>query len=109
MEEKPFEARDMTLTQLVSLIKRGHLFIGNSTGPMHIAAALEVPVIAIFGTMHPLDSYKEWGPWGEKHIIISKELECGDCHPSDCKTFDCMKLISSEEVSKAAKKIISSI
>ena len=107
MKEKPLIARDMSLTQLVSLTKRGDLFIGNSTGPMHIAAALKIPVVAIFGVTHPLDSYKEWGPWGEGHIIVSKELECGYCHPSDCNTYECMKLITAEEVFKAAVKLIS--
>jgi ADP-heptose:LPS heptosyltransferase len=71
---------------------------------MHIAAALEVPVVAIFGNIHPLDSYLEWGPWGEGHIVVSKNLNCPDCHPSDCKTFDCMKLISASEVLAAALK-----
>lgn len=107
MEEKPLVARDMSLTQLVSLIKRGKLFIGNSTGPMHIAAALEVPVVAIFGNIHPLDSYQEWGPWGEGHTIVTKDLDCVDCHPSDCKTFDCMEQITPEEVLKAVRKTIS--
>jgi len=65
METRPLLALGLKLTQLVSLIKRGALFIGNSTGPMHIAAALKVPVVAIFGNTHPLDSYQEWGPWGK--------------------------------------------
>jgi ADP-heptose:LPS heptosyltransferase len=93
---------DTTLTQLVSLLKRCNLFIGNSTGPMHMAAALNIPVVAIFGCINPLDNYKRWGPWGNGHIIVSKDLNCPDCHPSDCKTFDCMRLITPKEVLAAA-------
>lgn len=104
MREKPFFAIGLSLAQLVSLIKRCRLFIGNSTGPMHIAAALKVPVVAIFGNIHPLDSYQEWGPWGEGHIVVSRNLNCSDCHPSDCKTFDCLQLISAEEVLEAARQ-----
>jgi len=94
------------LTELVSLLNRCHLFIGNSTGPMHIAAALKVPVVAIFGSKHPMDNYKKWGPWGEGHIVVSKNLDCLDCHPGDCKTFECMELISPTDVLKAVEKII---
>ncbi len=94
-------AIDIELTELVSLIKRCVLFVGNSTGPMHIAAALQVPVIAIFGSVHPQDSYKKWGPWGEGHVVVSKDFNCYDCHPSDCNTYDCMNLIEPEDVMKA--------
>jgi len=106
MKEKPILAVGLKLTEVVSLIKRCNLFIGNSSGPMHIAAALGVPVVAIFGSIHPLDSYKEWGPWGTSQVIVSKDLNCRHCHPSDCKTFDCMRLISSEDVLEAAQKLI---
>lgn len=94
-------ATDMALTQLVSVIKRCDLFIGNSTGPMHIAAAVGVPVVAIFGCIHPQDSYKRWGPWGKNHLVISKELNCVDCHPSTCDSFDCLNLIEPHDVMTA--------
>lgn len=104
MQEKPLFALGLELTQAVSLIKKSSLFIGNASGPMHIAAALNVPVVAIFGVVNPLDSYQEWGPWGEGHIVVSKNLQCPDCHPSDCKTFDCLGLISTDEVFIACKE-----
>ncbi|MCM8763262.1 MAG: glycosyltransferase family 9 protein, partial [Candidatus Omnitrophica bacterium] len=106
MKQRPILAIGLKLTVLVSLIKRCHLFIGNSTGPMHLAAALKVPVVAIFGNIHPLDSYQEWGPWGENHIVVSKNLRCKNCHPGDCRTLDCMRLITAEDVLDAAKKQI---
>jgi len=106
MAEKPMCAVGLRLTQLVSLIKKCSLFIGNSTGPMHIAAALDVPVVAIFGAIHPLDSYQEWGPWSEKHIVISKNLNCPQCHPADCKTFECLKLVTVDDVMNAAEKLL---
>jgi len=106
MTQKPISAVGLRLTQLVSLIKKCSLFIGNSTGPMHIAAALDVPVVAIFGAIHPLDSYQEWGPWSEKHIVVSKNLNCPSCHPTDCKTFECMKLITVDDVVNAAEELL---
>jgi len=99
-------ALGVELTELVSLIKRCVLFVGNSTGPMHIATALDVPVVAIFGSVHPLDSFKKWGPWGDGHSIVSKDLNCNNCHPSDCETYDCMNLIEPEDVMKAITKQI---
>lgn len=106
MKERPFMAVDHELTELVSLIKKCSLFIGNSTGPMHIAAALGVPTVAIFGPIHPLDSYCEWGPWSKDSVVVSKDLSCKKCHPTDCKTFDCMKQIQAEDVLKAVDKVL---
>ncbi len=104
MKNRPIILLGANLTGLISLLKRCRLFIGNSSGPMHIAAALGVPVVAIFGNIHPVDNYKSWGPWGENNIVVSKNLNCSFCQPSDCKTLDCMKLISSEEVLNAARR-----
>lgn len=108
-KKKVIPTGDTTLTQLVSLLKRCNLFIGNSTGPMHMTAALNIPVVAIFGCINPLDNYRRWGPWGNGHIVVSKDLNCPDCHPSDCKTFDCMRLITPKEVLAAANKQIRNI
>lgn len=106
MKGKPVIATDLSLTQLVSLIKRCSLFIGNSTGPMHIAAALKVPVVAIFGATNALDSPGEWGPWKVKSAIVSKNLSCKDCHPTDCKTFDCMNLLTVDDVMEGVRKCL---
>lgn len=105
MKNRPVIASGKTnLTQFISLLKRCKLFIGNSSGPMHIACALKVPVVAIFGNVHPVDSYKSWGPWGEGHTIISKNLDCLDCNPGDCLSLDCIKLINPEDVISACEK-----
>ncbi|MBI4845694.1 MAG: glycosyltransferase family 9 protein [Candidatus Omnitrophica bacterium] len=102
MKEKPVMAVGLKLTELVSLLKRADLFIGNSTGPMHIACALGIAVVAIFGSRHALDSVQAWGPWCEKSKVVQKEVDCKKCHPTDCKDYKCIKNISSEEVYRAA-------
>ncbi|MBN3038761.1 MAG: glycosyltransferase family 9 protein [Candidatus Omnitrophica bacterium] len=101
--EKTIPATGLMLSETISLIKRAGLFLGNSTGPMHIAAALEVPVVAIFGNIHPLDSFKKWGPYGGKHIIVHKDVGCRQCQPSDCSHFRCMKAITADEVFAACQ------
>lgn len=60
-----------TLMQAAAIIERCDFFISNDTGPMHIAAAVEVPVIALFGSTHtvPHESY----PWGDNHEAITEK------------------------------------
>lgn len=106
MKNKPILAVGLPLTSLISLTKRCCLFVGNSTGPMHIASALKIPVVSLFGSTHPYDSYRAWGPWGTKHIVVSKNLDCKNCHPGDCKHYDCMRLITSDDVFQAARSLL---
>lgn len=98
MQKRPIPALRATLAETASLIKRANLFIGNSTGPMHIAAALKVPVVAIFGNVHPLDCYQKWGPYGEGHMVVHKDVGCIDCQPSDCRRYRCMEAVTAEDV-----------
>ncbi|MGH9538682.1 MAG: glycosyltransferase family 9 protein [Terriglobales bacterium] len=55
-----------SLTQLIALTRRARLFIGGDTGPMHLAAALEVPVVGIFGPTSPARN----GPFGARNIVL---------------------------------------
>jgi ADP-heptose:LPS heptosyltransferase len=72
---------------------------------MHMAAAVGVPVVALFG---PTDERK-WGPWGEGHIVITRRLSCYPCKPHKCRDNDCMKKISVEESLDALVKKLSAI
>lgn len=85
-----------TVLELAALLKRATLFIGNDSGPTHIAAAAGSPVIALFGPTDP----SVWGPWGKGHVVISKHAACSPCKVLNC-TMDeenCMEQISVEEV-----------
>lgn len=64
------------LMELVALIARSEFFVCNDTGPMHIAAALNIPVFAIFGPANPTRT----GPYGNGHTIIQEELDCSPCY-----------------------------
>lgn len=106
MNNEAIIASNISLTGLVSLIKRVKLFIGNSTGPMHIASALGTPLVAIFGSRHPLDSVEEWGPWGENNCVVRADVNCINCHPSDCRDdFKCMSKISPDQVLRAVNSL----
>jgi lipopolysaccharide heptosyltransferase I len=65
-----------SLMELVALITQSEFFICNDTGPMHIAAALHIPVFAIFGPANPART----GPYGNEHTIIQVELACSPCY-----------------------------
>ena len=68
---------------------------------MHMAAAMNVPVVALFG---PTDERK-WGPWGEGHTVITKRLSCYPCKPHKCADNECMKQISVKDALDALNSI----
>ena len=87
-----------TLGEAMALIKRCQFFVTNDSGLMHIAAALSVPTVAIFG---PTD-HVATGPRGAKTRIVKHEIECAPCLKPECPTdHRCMLSIGSEEVWEA--------
>ncbi len=92
-----------TVRELMALIKRCNVFITNDTGPMHIASALNVPIIAIFGPTNP----DRTSPLGAS-AIIKKEVNCAPCKHRICplKNHECMEKVSVEEVLKAVENIL---
>lgn len=92
-----------TIRELMALIAHCRVFITNDSGPMHIAAALCVPVVAIFGSTDPLLT----GPLGDRHMIIKKDVSCSPCFLRKCQTdLKCMDLIGVNDVLEAVDKIL---
>jgi len=83
-----------TLKELAHLYTRCRLVVTTDTGPMHIAAAMGVPVVALFGPTAPWRT----GPYGKRHTVIRKNLECSPCFKKKCSHLTCMKSITVEEV-----------
>ncbi len=80
------------------------LFITNDSGPMHVAAAYQVPTVAIFGPT----KYKETSQWkNTKSILIRKEMECSPCMKRECPLghHECMKNITATEVIAEIKNL----
>ena len=91
-----------TLREAVYLISQCSLFVGNDSGLMHIAGALNIPTVAIFGSTNPVTT----SPVGEKIIIVRKEVSCSPCLKETCPTdFRCMDFIAVEEVLSAAHDV----
>ncbi len=88
------------LKELAALFSLADLIITTDTGPMHLAAAVHVPLIALFGPTAPWRT----GPYGNGHIIIRKNLPCSPCFQKSCPRGRCMQEITVEEVLAAAAK-----
>jgi len=91
------------LPVLAAVLKKLDLYITNDTGPMHLASALGVPVIGLFGPTSP----EETKPAGDNSIIIHHGADCGPCWLRQCpKDHQCMTAITVEEVENAALKTV---
>jgi lipopolysaccharide heptosyltransferase I len=85
------------LKELIPVIRRAAFFVCNDTGPMHLAAALDIPVFAIFGPANPVRT----GPYGDIHTVIRLDLACAPCYAKNpCTRYDfrCMKDLSVDRV-----------
>jgi len=96
------------ISQLASILKRSDLFISNDSGPVHMAVALGVPTVSIFGRKQPGLGPRRWGPLGEGNIYIHKDVGCEVCLAHDCKRdFECLKVIDPKEVFSYVVDILS--
>ena len=62
----------LSLTELAALLQKVRVLVSNDSGPMHLAAAVGTPVVALFGTDDPATGPPRWGPWGSGHTVIWK-------------------------------------
>ena len=94
-------AGETTLITLAALYEKADFIISTDTGPMHIAAALGTPTVALFGPTAPWRT----GPFGSVHQVIRVELECNPCFKRQCETIDCMEQISVAQVLAGVRKL----
>lgn len=94
-----------TLRELVALIKCCSIFLTNDSGPMHIAAALNIPLLALFGSTSDVKT----GPYGIGQVL-HKHVECSPCYKRVCPIdFRCMKRIEVDEVYRELQSMISNV
>ncbi|KAF0159250.1 MAG: heptosyltransferase II [Syntrophaceae bacterium] len=92
-----------TLQEAVYCISQCRLFISNDSGLMHVAGALNIPTVAIFGSTNPVTT----SPAGEKTILVRKPVSCSPCLKKTCPTdFRCMTLITVDNVVAAANTLL---
>lgn len=99
-------AGQLSLKELAALLKRADLMVANSTGPLHIGAAIGTPVIGLFPPFTAA-SVRRWGPFGQLEDSLTPEgPECRRCTGKKCSAWNCMERISVEDVwEKCVKKL----
>ncbi len=97
MKQRPVDfTGTLNILELAALLERCDLMVTNDTGPMHLAAAVGRPVIALFGPGKP-GRYSPYGPPGF-HVVIHHPVACSPCTEFECEERTCMKNIFPHEV-----------
>jgi heptosyltransferase I len=92
---------------LPALLANAAVLITNDSGPMHIAAAVGTPVVALFGPTSPLRT----GPYGANHVVFTRDLPCRPCFSRVCQhapTMECLESILPQDVAAAAHRLMAS-
>ena len=105
----PEKCADLTgkasLPEMIEWIRLSELMVSNDTGPMHVAAALKKPVVAIFGPTEP----RRTGPYGQLQNVVRIDLPCAPCLKSYCtysKPMECLKAIAPQIVFERVTNIL---
>ena len=96
----------LSLKELAALTAKARLFVGVDSAPMHIAAAMGTPVVAIFGP----SGDREWGPCGEGHRVVASMTHpcrpCGMAGCNDSKLSDCLTTLPVSQVLAACEELL---
>jgi heptosyltransferase-3 len=101
----PIVMDDISIRHLAALLEGASLFIGNDSGPTHMAAALKVPLVVLFGSS---DS-GVWYPWHAPHELVQNPFDCNPCPGYKCLVYDeprCILSISPEQVQSAISALL---
>ena len=93
----------LSLAEMVEWIRAGELMVTNDTGPMHVAAALEKPLVALFGPTEP----RRTGPYGQLQNALQLDLPCVPCLKPRCswvRQFECLRALSPSAVLAAVQR-----
>jgi ADP-heptose:LPS heptosyltransferase len=94
----------LSIGELVAVIAGAKLFVGNDSGPAHIAAAVKTPLVALFGPA----SAVRWSPWRAPSVLVQNYFPCNPCAMYSCEAFDepeCIKSITVDQVMKAIDRL----
>lgn len=94
----------LSIGELMALFEMSSLFLGNDSGPMHLAAAMGTPIIALFG---PVDE-KRWRPLSPNSVVLRGQEPCDDCRikRKDCDNFPCITLLSPKKVKEVIGELL---
>ena len=95
----------LSIPELAELIRGARLYVGNDSGPMHLAAAVGTPTIAVWGSS---DS-RRWRPWSVKHRVVQNPFECNPCPGYRCLVADsplCIESVTVAQVNAAVEEML---
>jgi lipopolysaccharide heptosyltransferase III len=105
-KSKPLNlAGRLSIKELGALAGRAALFVGVDSMPMHLAAAMGTPTVALFGP----SGESEWGPWNVAHRVVHSAHSCRPCGLDGCgggKVSDCLTVLSVDAVHAAARELL---
>lgn len=94
----------LTFEELCALIQAADVVVTNNTGPMHVAAAVKTPVVALFALTNPPE---QWGPWRVPHRLLYHEVPCRLCYSRICPLgHECLRLVSAEQIVAAVAELL---
>jgi heptosyltransferase-2 len=95
---------ETTLGELVGVLSRLRLLLTNDSGPMHVAAALGIPLVAVFGST----DWRETAPVGDTSRIVREHVECAPCILRECPIdHRCMTRVEIDRVTSEALELVS--
>ena len=97
---------DLALPELTALAARASLFVGNDSGVAHIAAAVRVPQVVVFGS----SNVAHWRPWSQVAAeVVREEMPCAPCPGYTCSEFDapeCIRRVTVERVTASVERVL---
>lgn len=95
----------LSLPEMVEWIRLADAVVSNDTGPMHVAVALNKPLVALFGPTEP----RRTGPYGHLESVLQTTLPCVPCMKPHCtyaKPLECLRAISPESIAARVKRLL---
>ena len=95
----------LTIPKLAELIRGARIYVGNDSGPMHLAAAVGTPTLAVWGSS---DS-RRWRPWGVAHRVVQNPFDCNPCPGYRCEVAEtplCIESVTTRQVKDAVQSLL---
>jgi ADP-heptose:LPS heptosyltransferase len=93
-----------SLARLSAILAAGDVVVTNNTGPMHVAAAVGTPVVALFALTNPPE---EWHPWKVRHRLLNQPVPCARCYQRVCPVgHECLRGVSAVDVTRAVRELL---
>lgn len=98
-------ASRLSILQSAALLRQALFYVGNDTGAMHLAAAVDTRCVAVFSAREPARS---WFPWGDRHMVLRRDVACQNCYLTVCDAegMRCLTDITVDEVWAACRRML---